>query len=182
MINIVAKNKSEISLVFILTIINSKLIGFYHNTTSPKAKKGLFPKILINDIRNLPIPNISPKEQQPFITHAQKMLDLTREFNEKRTAFIDYFRGKFALQKITRNLENWHTLEFADFIKELAKQKVSLSSTIEYDFKPLFDREKKVCVDLQSQITKTDAEIDKMVYALYGLSEEEVGVIKNLVL
>jgi hypothetical protein len=72
-------------------------------------------------------------------------------------------------------------LEFADFIKELGKQKVSLSSTYEFDFKPLFDREKKACVDLQAQITKTDEEIEKMVYALYGLSEEEIRVVENIV-
>lgn len=30
-------------------------MSFYHNKTSPKANKGLFPKILVNDIRNLPI-------------------------------------------------------------------------------------------------------------------------------
>ena len=111
----------------------------------------------MTDLQELSIPQIPLAKQAPFITHAQKMLYLTRELNEKRTAFIDYFRGKFALQKITRNLESWHTLEFADFIKELGKQKVSLFSTDEFDFKPLFDREKLACVDLQAQIIKTDA-------------------------
>ncbi|QED23005.1 Eco57I restriction-modification methylase domain-containing protein [Candidatus Deianiraea vastatrix] len=187
-INVIAKDKNELSLAFILGIINSKLIGFYHNVTSPKAKKGLFPKILINDIRNLPIPNIPLTDQHPFVEKAQTMLTLTAQLNDKTKAFVDYFVGKFKAKlpvdkefKITRNLENWHTLEFADFIKELAKQKVSLSSTDEFDFKPLFDREKKACVELQSKITRTDAEIDKMVYTLYGLSEEEVKIVENLV-
>ena len=39
----------------VLGIINSKLLSFYHNMVSPKASKGLFPKILVNDVRNLPI-------------------------------------------------------------------------------------------------------------------------------
>ncbi|MDQ3100648.1 MAG: hypothetical protein M3R08_04620 [Bacteroidota bacterium] len=34
---------------------------------------------------------------------------------------------------------------------------------------------------LQAQIDRTDKEIDRMVYALYGLSEEEVGVVEGRV-
>jgi hypothetical protein len=187
-----ANNSVNFDYKYLLAVINSSLMNWYFLSFLSEGMH-FYP----NDARKLPIPQIPLTEQQPLITHAQKMLDLTREFNEKRTAFVDYFRGKFALQKITRNLghevpsqnqlkitkrlESWHNLEFADFIKELGKQKVSLSSTDEFDFKPLFDREKKVCVELQNQITKTDSEIDKMVYALYGLSEEEIGVVEGLV-
>jgi hypothetical protein len=32
---------------------------------------------------------------------------------------------------------------------------------------------------LQTQIDRTDKEIDRMVYALYGLSEEEVAVVEG---
>ena len=44
-----------IDIFFVLGVVNSELISFYHNITSPKANKGLFPKILVNDVRNLPI-------------------------------------------------------------------------------------------------------------------------------
>lgn len=40
---------------YLLGILNSKLISYYSSLTSPKAKKGLFPKVLVNDIRNMPI-------------------------------------------------------------------------------------------------------------------------------
>ncbi len=50
-----------------LAILNSGLIGWYHYNTSPKAKKGIFPKILVDDINNLPIPEVSLLDQQPFI-------------------------------------------------------------------------------------------------------------------
>lgn len=48
-------NCKQISPFYVLGIINSKLLSFYHNKTSPKANKGLFPKILVNDVRKLPI-------------------------------------------------------------------------------------------------------------------------------
>jgi hypothetical protein len=164
--------------LFLLAILNSRLFKYYYKTKNSAGGK-IFPHIHIVFLEQLPIRITSTEAQTPFIAHAQTMLVLTKELNEKRTAFIDYFCGKFALQKITRNLESWHTFEFSDFIKELGKQKVKFSSTDEFDFKPLFDREKKACVELQSQITKTDAEIDKMVYALYGLSKEEIRVVEG---
>lgn len=48
-------------ILFVLGVINSELMSFYHNMMSPKASKGLFPKILVNDVRKLPI-NINNQE------------------------------------------------------------------------------------------------------------------------
>ena len=38
---------------------------------------------------------------------------------------------------------------------------------------------KTECCSIVNQINATDREIDGMVYGLYGLSEEEVGIIEN---
>ena len=43
-----------------------------------------------------------------------------------------------------------------------------------------FEGEKQKAVDLQNKISKTDAEIDKMVYELYGLSDEEIKIIEEI--
>lgn len=45
----------KVDIYFVLGVINSELMSFYHNMVSPKAAKGLFPKILVNDVRNIPI-------------------------------------------------------------------------------------------------------------------------------
>jgi hypothetical protein len=44
-----------------LVILNSKLATFYHFNHSPKATKGAFPKILVQDIKEFPLPEISDK-------------------------------------------------------------------------------------------------------------------------
>jgi hypothetical protein len=43
----------------------------------------------------------------------------------------------------------------------------------------VFETKKKEAQDLKSEIDKTDKEIDKMVYELYGLSEEEIQIVEN---
>jgi hypothetical protein len=72
-INIVPKN-AQSNLKYLLGLLNSKLATFYHFNSSPKATKGAFPKILVTDIKNFPIPKISESKQQPFITLVDKIL------------------------------------------------------------------------------------------------------------
>ena len=43
----------------------------------------------------------------------------------------------------------------------------------------LFEENKKKVVDLKTQIDPTDREIDRMVYALYGLTEEEIAIVEG---
>lgn len=56
-INILASTDARFSLQALEAILNSKLATFYHFNTSPKATKGSFPKILVDDIREFPLPN-----------------------------------------------------------------------------------------------------------------------------
>ena len=42
-----------------------------------------------------------------------------------------------------------------------------------------FQKEKNKAVEINNQIAATDTEIDKMVYELYGLSEEEIKIVEN---
>ena len=53
---------------FLLAIINSWLMTWYHHKRNPKAQKGLFPKVLVSDLKNLPIKNVDfskPTEKKP---------------------------------------------------------------------------------------------------------------------
>lgn len=53
---IIKENEEAFELEILLAILNSKLATFYHFNSSPKATKGAFPKILVYDIKNFPIP------------------------------------------------------------------------------------------------------------------------------
>ena len=45
--------------------------------------------------------------------------------------------------------------------------------------KAYFLQESKKTVKLLSEIDKTDKEIDRMVYELYGLTEEEIRIVEG---
>jgi hypothetical protein len=48
--------RGEASLEVLWAILNSRVASFYHFSASPKATKGLFPKILVGDVRTFPVP------------------------------------------------------------------------------------------------------------------------------
>ncbi|WP_238584566.1 Eco57I restriction-modification methylase domain-containing protein [Chryseobacterium sp. Leaf180] len=177
-INIINK-KDLLDLKFALPLINSKLIGWFTYKTSPKANKGLFPKILVGDVKKIPIKEIPSESQKPFIIKADQMLSLNKELQEVNAKFLRIFKEEYKINKLSKKLEGWYKLSFSEFLAELKKQKVELSLSQKADLEEYFDREKTKAVDLQSTIAGTDKEIDQMVYALYGLTEEEIAVVEN---
>jgi len=56
---------------------------------------------------------------------------------------------------------------------------VKLSLTEETEWEAYFLQEAKQALALKSEITKTDQEIDRMVYELYGLTEEEIKIVEQ---
>ena len=177
-INIIQR-KPSLDLKYLLAVLNSKLIGWYHNCTSPKAKKGLFPKILINDVRHLPIKPLSTTEQQPFIEQAETMLQKNEELQQFLQKFLTLLTAEFSLPKISKNLQNWHTLTWQQFEKELKKPKVKLSLAKKSEWLVFFEMEKAKAQVIAATITQTDKEIDDMVFRLYGLTEEEIKIVEG---
>lgn len=64
----------NVDIYFVLGIVNSSLMSFYHNMTSPKASKGLFPKILVNDVRKIPIKTGDENTMMAIAEHVKTLL------------------------------------------------------------------------------------------------------------
>jgi hypothetical protein len=78
-INIIKNKKGEFELKTLLAILNSKLATFYHFNSSPKATKGAFPKILVEDIKTFPLPSVSSSQQLNIIKLVDKVISLKQE-------------------------------------------------------------------------------------------------------
>jgi type I restriction-modification system DNA methylase subunit len=128
--NILLKKGESISLKYILGILNSALITFYHRVCFLDQSKNIFQKILIQDAKKFPIhiPNHkNPSEKNKY----DKIINLVEEMLE--------------LHKKVGKVKN-------------------------PDEKTRIGR----------QIDSTDKEIDKLVYELYGLSDDEIAIVENM--
>jgi hypothetical protein len=89
-----------LDLIYSLLILNSKLIGWFHNKVSPKANKGLFPKIIVNDFRNIPIVLISKESQLTFVELADNMLEKNKDLQNAINAFTQFINGQIKIVKL----------------------------------------------------------------------------------
>jgi hypothetical protein len=178
-INIISRKDSDI-LKIVLTIINSKLLTWYHLKVNPKANaETSIPKILINDVRNLPISKKIESGDISLFEKSELMLSLNKELQEQSQKFQRTIQRKFELEELPKKLQDWYKLSYAEFIKELSKKKVKLSLSQEAEWEDYFMQESKKALELKATIDDTDKAIDAMVYELYGLSEEEIGIVEN---
>ena len=138
-----------------------------------------FPQILMTDIQSLKIPCIEKNEQQPFIELADKMLTLNSDLQTKRQRFLKRLTDNLGILKITGVLERFDELEFKQFVTELKKQKITFSLKQQDEWEEYFNEYKTACNNLAKQIQTTDKEIDRMVYSLYGLNEDEIKIIEK---
>ena len=166
------------NLQYLLTLINSNLAKFYLQRNSSVKAGGYF-SYSSNVLNSLPVVNISSQSQQPFIEKADFMLSLNKDLQEISAKFQRTCERKFENLNLNKKLQDWYNLSYADFIKELTKQKIKLSLSEEAEWADYFDQEKSKALEIQSKIATTDKEIDQMVYELYGLSEEEIKIVEG---
>ena len=169
----------KVNPMFILAILNCKLTSFWFDITLNKFSRTIFPQFKINELKKFPIPQIPLSSQQPFIVHAQAMLDLNKQLNDLSSKFLKLLSADLGITKISKKLEKWHSLNTNEFFAEVGKQNKALSLANKSQWLEHFETQQQQAIALQKQITCTDNEIDKMVYALYQLSEEEIAVIEN---
>lgn len=172
------KDKSELGLKYLLAILNSKLIGFYYIKKFTNEST-LTNAISTQNLFKIPIIKIDFTEQNRFVFFTEIMLDLNKELQELSSKFQRTLQRKFELDSLPKKLENWYELTFAEFVKELAKKKVKLSLSEESEWEDYFLQEQQKAIAIKNEIVATDKTIDKMVYELYGLSEEEISIVEN---
>ena len=131
------------------------------------------------NLKNTYIKKIQKDKQHSFIEKAKNLEDSSLEFEIIKAKFFKRLTDNFDLDKLSKKLEAFYELDFKSYLKELKKKKVALSLTQQDEWESYFDSYKKELLDLQSQIDETDREIDRMVYELYGLSEDEVAVVEG---
>ena len=172
LVNLINKNDD---VRFYLTILNSRLISYFYNLYYGESNTNLT-KIAFE---NIPLTDIKNINQQPFIEKADKMLSLNKDLQEKVSSFQRLLIRKFELEKLSTKLQDWYLLEFSEFIKELKKLKIKLSLKEEIEWEEIFIEKKEEVEKVKNEIEITDKEIDRMVYELYGLNEEEIRIIEG---
>jgi REP element-mobilizing transposase RayT len=165
---------------FVTAILNSKLV-WYFLTSICVVRNGGYIEVKPQYFEQIPIPEISEEKKQELQSITNQIINKTSEKQKVQTQFLKLLESKIANFKINKKLENWHELESKDFLKELQKAKIKLSLSEEAQWMDYFNEQKEKAQTLKFEIDKTNREIDRMVYALYGLTEEEIKIVEESV-
>ena len=175
--NLVNSRNENIDIRFFLAIVNSTLISYFYNLFYGESNTNLT-KLAFE---NIPIVDIEKIDKTAMVFNVDTIIDLTKQLQILRLNFLN----ELELEKIPKKLQSFEELEFEDFVKEYKKaKKIKFVDKLEErnfknDWKALFENDKKEVLELQSQINKTDKEIDKMVYELYKLTDEEIQIVEE---
>jgi len=173
----------------LLGVLNSKMGWWLITKYCTQIQNGC--QLIWKYFGQIPVPELDSPELTELV---EQMLSFTQKQQTTTNAFIKYLNSQFTIEKLSRKLENWHELEFSEFIKELQhaikkNNKIRINNGLqpivmptkldEMDWMEVFENKKLEAQTIKYEIEKTDKEIDQMVYELYGLTEEEIKIIEN---
>ncbi|MBP6786532.1 MAG: N-6 DNA methylase [Candidatus Promineofilum sp.] len=119
----------QYSLLYLLGLINSRLISFWFQKSYDKLQRKIFPQFKVKELGSFPIRTVDPTNPTDKANHDQMV----------------------ALVERMLDLHKRHAAEANPQMKTM----------------------------LHRQIDATDKQIDALVYALYGLTEAEIGIVEN---
>lgn len=176
-------DENKIDIKVLLAILNSKIITFYYDNVYGSTKiGGGYIDLKGSQIATFPIPVSDVSHEQIRValsSLADKMLTLNADLQKSVQRFLKRVQDNLNPAKISSTLESFYTIEFADFVKELAKQKVKLSLKQQDEWEEYFAEYKTDCVALSEEIAATDNEINRLVYKLYDLTDEEIAIVEG---
>ncbi|KAF0235918.1 MAG: n-6 DNA [Prolixibacteraceae bacterium] len=175
---ILTAKDNSVSLLFLTAVLNSSLAKLWIWYNCPELQGGTR-EIRKVYFEHFPVPKANDEQTAILAKCASERTSLTSDLQNIVLKFTRTVQRKFNLEDLSVKLQEWYLLSYPEYIKELAKKRIKLSLSDEAEWEDYFTGQKQKAQTLKAEIDKTDREIDRMVYELYGLTEEEVGIVEG---
>lgn len=138
--------------------------------------------------------NFITKKEQSDVVHdllaylAEQMIEMNKEKQKDIKQFLEYLEYEIGTEidslKNKTKINTFYDLEFNDFLNIMKenKSKISIDPSDFESYKLLkegFEKSNGQLHPLIKKINDTDNLIDQIVYKLYGLTEEEIGIVEG---
>ncbi len=164
------ESNTDISLYYLLGLLNSKLMNWYYQTVNyleigkPMAEvKGIY-------VKKLPIAIGSQKQIQNIENIVQSLLSICQKRYDAKYNFVHYITMTYEPRKITDKLFDYEELSFKEFLIELKKEKVKISALKQKELLVLYENSVDNINSMTKKIEVMEYELDDMVFELYKIS------------
>lgn len=171
---------------YVAGLLNSKVVWFFLMGVADAVRGGFF-RMFSQNLNQIPIPDASEAQKAQIAELAQACQSLTeqRYAIEQKVAhrMVSNLCPSDKSAKLTQKAQAWWTLEFTSLQNELKK---SFGLKASDKLIPLKDQDewedyvssnRQAIAQLNQQISEKEAAMNQAVYALFGLTEEEVGMV-----
>jgi hypothetical protein len=111
------------------------------------------------------------------------MLDLYKERLAAHAQFRDWLRDNQSVPvdsfKPKAALDDFHTGSYEDFAAWMNKNKREIAYHDDPKYRAAFTHASTEVQGIEARIAATDRLIDRIVYALYGLTENEIAIVEG---
>ena len=162
-------------------------LGLFNSKAMWHLIKGLTPIVIGGSrelraqyIETLPIPPATPEQKTKIGELAQRCQTLTEARYKLENDTRLTFEEDLNIKKFTQKLEKWWALEFKEFSDELLKSnKIEIDNKKRTQFRDFFNEMKSERENLDLQIRTLEKELNALVYGLFDLNAEEIGLIEK---
>ena len=162
---------------YVIALLNSSLLNWHYGFIGkPKGKSREY---FNKPLSLIPIVCTDFKTQNAISDKVESIISDNDNYLKKINRFLKRLTDNLNIEKPSKKLESFYKYDFKTFVTELKKKKVILSLTQQDEWEDYFKAYTTEINTLQAEINQIDREIDKMVYELYGLTEDEIKIVEG---
>lgn len=166
---------------FLLCLLNSDLCKWFIFFTS-RGYRGGYVTFRNVYVERIPIKEPNSEQKEQLSNLSKEIIQLRQDFEKIKQNLFNRIQTNFS-SKISKKLETFWLLNFDEFLREIEKncsKKFTLNDQDEWQ--SYFNDNKTQILQLDNKISKLDEQVNKKVYELYGISDEEQKIIESSLL
>lgn len=164
-----------------LGILNSPVTWFYLSDAGSAMSGGFF-QIHGHVLERVPIPKATDQQRRHIATLAESCQSVA----ENRYKMQDAFRRRIPdlcppekEAKLSNKLKAWWELDFSSFQKEIKSRfKITMGLKESMDWEPIFNEGKQAIQQYNLELANKESELNKAVYGLFGLDDDEIMLLE----
>jgi len=179
--NIVFPNANIINannkyLFSVIGILNSKLMDFFYNKFYGESNTN----VTSSAVNSLPFPDISQLNGNFFEKNVKKLISLINKKSILLKKTVNFIKDEYQVKTQITKLNKLDGLGWNEFMEIIIKNKVQLDINKREELSVWFKAKQNDLRELQNQINSVDNQINREVYRLYELTNEEIQIIEDL--
>jgi len=165
---------------YLLSILNSRVCEFVMRKTAI-TRRGGYQEYKVQYLEKIPFKEVKQVDKIELSKLVEKIFELNSSQNQIIKTFHNLLIQKYCIDKFSKKIQTWFEIEFGEFLNELKKLKIQFSLSEEAEWLDFFNQQKEKVNNSQKQIDLVEVEINKKVYEIYGLSEDDIKILEESV-